>query len=49
MIDRKRGFFDEARETMKPGDRAAYRAETVRQAVRHAYQSAHPHRIAMGL
>ncbi len=40
MIDRRRGFFDEARETMRPGDRAAYRREIVRQAVRHAYGNA---------
>ncbi len=40
MIDRKRGFFDEARETMLPGERAAFRREIVREAVRHAYEKA---------
>ena len=40
MIDRKRGFFDEARETMRPGERALFRKEIVRQAVRHAYENA---------
>ncbi len=40
MIDRKRGFFDEARESMRPGERAAFRRELVREAVRHAYENA---------
>ena len=40
MIDRKRGFFDEPRETMRPGERAALRKELLREAVRHAYEKA---------
>ncbi len=40
MIDRRRGFFDEARETMRPGERAAYRRDLLRDAVRHAYGNA---------
>ncbi len=40
MIDRKRGFFDEGRETMRPAERAAFRRDLVREAVRHAYEKA---------
>lgn len=40
MIDRKRGFFDEARETMRADERTAFRREIVREAVRHAYENA---------
>ncbi|MBI5905540.1 MAG: AMP-binding protein [Deltaproteobacteria bacterium] len=40
MIDRKRGFFDEARETMAPGKRAELHRELLRETVRHAYEHA---------
>jgi phenylacetate-CoA ligase len=37
MIDRKKGFYDEARETMAPGVRAELHREMLRETVRHAY------------
>jgi phenylacetate-CoA ligase len=37
MIDRKKGFYDEARETMAPGKRAELHKEMLRETVRHAY------------
>ncbi len=40
MIDRKRGFYDEAQETMPPGEREAFRRAILRNAVKHAYENA---------
>jgi len=40
MIDRKRGFYDEAQETMPRRDREEFRLGNLRDAVRHAYENA---------
>jgi phenylacetate-CoA ligase len=40
MIDRKRGFYDEAQETMPRRDREQFRLGNLRDAVRHAYENA---------
>ncbi|HJX72908.1 MAG TPA: hypothetical protein VJ307_02045, partial [Candidatus Deferrimicrobiaceae bacterium] len=40
MIDRKRGFYDEAQETMPQRDREEFRLGNLRDAVRHAYENA---------
>ena len=40
MIDRKRGFYDEAQETMPQQDREQFRMGNLRDAVRHAYENA---------
>jgi phenylacetate-CoA ligase len=40
MIDRKRGFFDEAQETMPPSVREAFEQKILRNTVRHAYENA---------
>ncbi|UCD47817.1 MAG: AMP-binding protein [Deltaproteobacteria bacterium] len=40
MIDRKRGFYDEAQETMPPEEREAFRRTILRNAVKHAYENA---------
>ena len=40
MIDRKRGFYDEAQETMPQRDREQFRLGNLRDAVRHAYENA---------
>jgi len=40
MIDRKRGFYDEAQETMPQWDREEFRLGNLRAAVRHAYENA---------
>ena len=40
MIDRKRGFYDKAQETMPPPEREAFRLRILRDAVRHAYENA---------
>lgn len=40
MIDRKRGFYDEAQETMPPGEREAFRRSILCDAVKHAYENA---------
>ena len=40
MIDRKRGFFDEAQERMTPEEREAFRRRILSNVVRHAYENA---------
>ena len=40
MIDRKRGFFDEAQETMPPSVREAFERKILCDTVRHAYENA---------
>jgi phenylacetate-CoA ligase len=40
MIDRRKGYFDEDRETMPPARRAELHAEMLRETVRHAYERA---------
>lgn len=40
MIDRKRGFYDEARETMPAAKRTEAQREMLRETVRHAYEHA---------
>lgn len=40
MIDRKRGFFDEAQETMPPEEREAFERKILCDTVRHAYENA---------
>src|SRR4030043_137145 len=40
MIDRTRGFYDEAQETMPRRDREEFRLGNLRDAVRHAYENA---------
>jgi phenylacetate-CoA ligase len=40
MIDRKRGFYDEARETMPAAERAKAQREMLRETVLHAYEHA---------
>jgi len=40
MIDRKRGYFDEARETMPAAERAGSQLEMLRETVQHAYRHA---------
>ncbi|MGZ9135691.1 MAG: phenylacetate--CoA ligase family protein, partial [Candidatus Deferrimicrobiaceae bacterium] len=40
MIDRTRGFYDEAQETMSQRDREEFRLGNLRDAVRHAYENA---------
>ena len=40
MIDRKRGFFDEAQERMPAAEREGFRRRIVCDAVRHAYENA---------
>ncbi|NNF84748.1 MAG: AMP-binding protein [Deltaproteobacteria bacterium] len=40
MIDRKRGFFDEAQETMPPEKREAFERKILFDTVRHAYENA---------
>ena len=40
MIDRKRGFFDEAQETMPPSVREAFERKILCNTVRHAYENA---------
>jgi phenylacetate-CoA ligase len=40
MIDRTRGFYDEAQETMAQRDREPFRLGNLRNAVRHAYENA---------
>ena len=40
MIDRRRGYHDEKQETMRPGDRAAFRRRILVDAVRHAHDKA---------
>ncbi len=40
MIDRKRGFYDEAQETMPPEEQEAFRRMILRNAVKHAYENA---------
>ena len=40
MIDRKRGFFDEAQETMTPEVREAFERKILCDTVRHAYENA---------
>jgi phenylacetate-CoA ligase len=40
MIDRTRGFYDEAQETMPPRDREGFRLGNLRDAVRYAYEKA---------
>ncbi len=40
MIDRKRGFYDEAQETMPPAERAKSQREMLRDTVLHAYEHA---------
>ena len=40
MIDRRRGYYDEARETMAPERRAETHRELLRETVRHAYEHA---------
>ena len=40
MIDRKRGFYDKAQETMPQRDREEFRLGNLRGAVRHAYENA---------
>ncbi|MGZ8431253.1 MAG: phenylacetate--CoA ligase family protein [Candidatus Deferrimicrobiaceae bacterium] len=40
MIDRTRGFYDEAQETMPQRDREEFRLGNLRDAVRHAYENA---------
>ena len=40
MIDRKRGFFDEAQERMTAEEREGFRRRIVCEAVRHAYENA---------
>ena len=40
MIDRKRGFFDEAQETMTAGEREGFRRRILCDAVRPAYENA---------
>jgi phenylacetate-CoA ligase len=40
LIDRKRGFYDEAQETMPPEEREAFRRAILRNAVKHAYENA---------
>jgi phenylacetate-CoA ligase len=40
MIDRKRGFFDEAQERMTAADREGFRRRILCDAVRHAYENA---------
>jgi len=40
MIDRKRGFYDEAAETMPPEEREGFRRKILGDAVRHAYANA---------
>src|SRR4030067_867562 len=40
MIDRKRGFYDEAQETMPQRDRGEFLHGNLRAAVRHAYENA---------
>ncbi len=40
MIDRKRGFYDEAQETMPPEEREAFRRAILCDAVKHAYENA---------
>jgi phenylacetate-CoA ligase len=40
MIDRKRGFFDEAQETMPPSVREAFERKILADTVRHAYENA---------
>jgi phenylacetate-coenzyme A ligase PaaK-like adenylate-forming protein len=40
MIDRKRGFFDEAQERMTPEEREGFRRRILGSAVRHAYENA---------
>ncbi|HEU5360326.1 MAG TPA: AMP-binding protein [Candidatus Deferrimicrobiaceae bacterium] len=40
MIDRKRGFYDQSQETMKPEEREAFRRRILREAVKHAYENA---------
>lgn len=40
MIDRTKGFYDEARETMAPEERAAFQRELLRETVPHAYANA---------
>ncbi len=40
MIDRKRGFYDEAQETMPPEEREAFERKILCDTVRHAYENA---------
>jgi phenylacetate-CoA ligase len=40
LIDRKRGFYDEAQETMPPEEREAFRRVILRDTVKHAYENA---------
>ena len=40
MIDRKRGFFDEAQETMPPSVREAFERKILADTVKHAYENA---------
>lgn len=40
MIDRTKGYFDEAQETMPPKEREAFRKTILRETVRHAYENA---------
>jgi phenylacetate-CoA ligase len=40
LIDRKRGFYDKAQETMAPQEREAFRLRILRDAVSHAYENA---------
>ena len=40
MIDRTRGYYDQAQETMPPSARAAFQSRIVREAVKFAYENA---------
>ena len=40
MIERTRGFYDEAQETMRPDEREAFQRGILRDALKHAYENA---------